>query len=76
MGSVLATGPDGALLIVKGAPEAVLACCTRQRNGAEPRAMDATVRTAAIERVHALAGDGLRAIAVASRPWPEKPRRS
>jgi Mg2+-importing ATPase len=73
MGSVLATGPEGALLIVKGAPEAVLACCTRQRNGMELKAMDATTRNAAIEAVHALAGDGLRAVAVASRPWPEKP---
>jgi Mg2+-importing ATPase len=73
MGSVLATGPDGALLIVKGAPEAVLACCTRQRNGTELVAMDATTRTAAVDRVHALASDGLRAVAVASRPWPDKP---
>jgi Mg2+-importing ATPase len=73
MGSVLATGPEGALLIVKGAPEAVLACCTRQRNGTEPVAMDATTRNEAIKAVHALAGDGLRAVAVASRPWPEKP---
>jgi P-type Mg2+ transporter len=74
MGSVLATGPDGALLIVKGAPEAVLACCTRQRNGIELKAMDPTTRTAAIDRVHALAGDGLRAVAVASRSWPEQTR--
>jgi Mg2+-importing ATPase len=73
MGSVLVTGPEGALLIVKGAPEAVLACCTRQRNGTELVAMDATTRTAAVDRVHALASDGLRAVAVASRPWPDKP---
>ena len=73
MGSVLATGPEGALLIVKGAPEAVLACCTRQRNGTELMAMDAKARNEAIERVHGLAIDGLRAVAVASRPWPDKP---
>jgi P-type Mg2+ transporter len=73
MGSVLATGPEGALLIVKGAPEAVLACCTRQRNGTELVAMDPTTRNAAIERVHALANDGLRAVAVASRLRPAKP---
>ena len=37
LGSVLATGPQGPLLIVKGAPEAVLELCTRQRRGADCR---------------------------------------
>jgi Mg2+-importing ATPase len=59
LGSVLATGPDGALLIVKGAPEAVLALCT----------MDDNARTAVMQRVHALASDGLRTVAIASRAW-------
>ncbi|MEP6873937.1 MAG: magnesium-translocating P-type ATPase [Burkholderiales bacterium] len=69
VGSVLASGPEGALLIVKGAPEAVLALCTSQRSGAEVRAMDAADHTAATARIHALAADGLRAIVVASKPW-------
>ena len=34
LGSVLASGPEGQLLIVKGAPEAVLALCTSRRDGA------------------------------------------
>ena len=72
LGSVLATGPDGQLLIVKGAPEAVLALCTKYRRGKDVLAMDAKVRTETIDRVHALAQDGLRAVAVASRPWPER----
>ncbi|WP_433995297.1 magnesium-translocating P-type ATPase [Bradyrhizobium manausense] len=59
LGSVLATGPDGARLIVKGAPEAVLALC----------AMDETAREAAMGRVHTLATDGLRTVAIASRTW-------
>jgi P-type Mg2+ transporter len=59
LGSVLATGPEGALLIVKGAPEAVLDLCV----------MDHGARTRAIGRVHELATDGLRSIAIASRPW-------
>jgi len=59
LGSVLATGPEGALLIVKGAPEAVLALC----------AIDEQARDAATARVHELATAGLRAVAVASRPW-------
>ncbi len=69
LGSVLATGPQGALMIVKGAPEAVLALCTRQRKAADVLAMDAGGRTAAAQRVHALARDGLRTVAIASRPW-------
>jgi Mg2+-importing ATPase len=72
MGSVLATGPDGCLLIVKGAPEAVLARCSQQRNGGQLLRMDAKSRTEAIDRVHALAQGGLRAIAVASRSGFEK----
>jgi P-type Mg2+ transporter len=72
LGSVLATGPGGQLLIVKGAPEAVLALCTKHRRGKEVLAMDGMAQTEAIDRVHALAQDGLRAVAVASRPWPEK----
>ncbi|GGI19965.1 magnesium-translocating P-type ATPase [Bradyrhizobium guangdongense] len=59
LGSVLATGPEGELLIVKGAPEAVLALC----------ALDEQARQAAMARVHELATAGLRAVAVASRPW-------
>jgi Mg2+-importing ATPase len=59
LGSVLATGPEGALLIVKGAPEAVLALCT----------MDEDARAAAIARVRDLASEGLRTVAIASRRW-------
>jgi Mg2+-importing ATPase len=69
LGSVLATGPEGTLLIVKGAPEAVLARCTLKRNAAQIVAMGASERAAAAAQVQALAHDGLRAIAVASRPW-------
>ena len=69
VGSVLAVGPDGPTLIVKGAPEAVLALCTAQRSGETTSAMGVTEQAQAIERVHALAADGLRTIAIASRPW-------
>jgi Mg2+-importing ATPase len=68
---VLATGPDGQLLIV-GAPEAVLTLCTKQRRGKEVLAMDGKASTEAMDRVHALAQDGLRAVAVASRLWSGK----
>jgi Mg2+-importing ATPase len=59
LGSVLATGPEGALLIVKGAPEAVLELC----------AMDERARAAAMARVHELATEGLRSVAIASLAW-------
>ncbi|MDA9413266.1 magnesium-translocating P-type ATPase [Bradyrhizobium sp. CCBAU 45384] len=59
LGSVLATGPEGARLIVKGAPEAVLELC----------AMDQHAREAAMAHVHALATEGLRTVAIASRAW-------
>jgi Mg2+-importing ATPase len=64
LGSVLATGPDGALLIVKGAPEAVLELCT----------MDDDARNLALARVHDLANEGLRSVAIASRPWTSPTR--
>src|SRR3984893_7650819 len=74
LGSVLAIGPQGPLLIVKGAPEAVLALCTQQRKAADVLALDAGARTAAAQHVHALAQDGLRTVAIASRPWPKPTR--
>ncbi|MFA6153888.1 magnesium-translocating P-type ATPase [Mesorhizobium sp.] len=69
LGSVLAAGPEGLLLIVKGAPEAVLALCSAQRSGDIAGPMGEVERAQATERVQALAADGLRTIAVASRPW-------
>ena len=69
MGSVLATGPEGSLLIVKGAPEAVLALCTQRRHGSETLSMGARERVEVTDRVLAHAREGLRAVAVASRAW-------
>jgi Mg2+-importing ATPase len=70
MGAVVADGPEGLTLIVKGAPEAVMAACTSA--GGAP--FDATTRKAALARVQDLAASGLRAVAVASRPWTGAPR--
>ncbi|HEY0269539.1 MAG TPA: magnesium-translocating P-type ATPase [Sphingomonas sp.] len=67
IGSVLATGPDGAVLIAKGAPEAVLALCTTSRGPGQPSPFGDAERAAALEAVRALAEQGLRAIAIASR---------
>ncbi|HXQ14329.1 MAG TPA: magnesium-translocating P-type ATPase [Caulobacteraceae bacterium] len=70
MGAVLADGPEGLVLIVKGAPEAVLAACATA--GGAP--FDAAARQAAMTRIQALASQGLRAVAIASRPWSGAPR--
>ncbi len=60
LGSVVAKGPDGTVLIAKGAPEEVIALCK----------LTPAKRWAALKLVHSLAEkDGLRAIAVASRAW-------
>ena len=70
MGAVLAQGPDGLLLIVKGAPEAVIAVCAADGNAR----FDTASRAAALARVDTFAEQGNRAIAVASRVWPGAPR--
>jgi P-type Mg2+ transporter len=69
VGSVLANGPDGLLLIVKGAPEGVLPLCAKRRDGAETLPMGHQEQAEALARIHSLASDGLRCIAIASRPW-------
>ncbi len=69
VGSVLAEGPGEKLLIAKGAPEALIPLCTSMRTAAGLVAMDAAGHLAARARVRALAEQGLRAVAVASRPW-------
>ncbi|MES2091846.1 MAG: magnesium-translocating P-type ATPase [Pseudomonadota bacterium] len=69
IGSVLAQGPEGLTLIVKGAPEAVLALCTQQRDGTSVGPMDEAKQAQALAQVHALAQDGLRTVAIASKPW-------
>ncbi|WP_454883268.1 magnesium-translocating P-type ATPase [Sphingomonas oryzagri] len=70
LGSVLATGPDGIVLIVKGAPEAVLAACRTSRSGKDSVGFGKAEAGAVQDQIRALAEQGLRAIAVASRPWP------
>jgi len=74
MGSVLAAGPDGKLLIAKGAPEAVLGACTAARDGTAITPLDEARRTSIRAEIHALAEQGLRAIAIATRPWTGESR--
>lgn len=74
LGSVLAMRGADQVLIVKGAPEAVIELCTQQRQGSTIAPLDDSGRTEMCERVHALARDGLRTVAIASRPWNGAPR--
>jgi Mg2+-importing ATPase len=74
MGAVLAQGPDGPLLVVKGAPEGVLAACVSGRFADGPRPLDAADRARLAALVTSLAEQGLRAVAVASRVWAEPAR--
>ena len=68
-GSVLAEGPEGRLLIVKGAPEAVLALCTARRAGTGTAPLGGPEREAVLaQQVRRLAEAGQRSIAVATRP--------
>jgi P-type Mg2+ transporter len=69
LGSVLANGREGTILIVKGAPETVLELCAHRREREGAREMDEPSRKAQMDRVHALAKEGLRTVAIASRRW-------
>jgi len=62
-------------LIVKGAPEAVLAACTtiRGANGTTRR-LDDAARASVQAAIHAAGEQGLRTIAVATRDLPERDR--
>ncbi|MES2095973.1 MAG: magnesium-translocating P-type ATPase [Pseudomonadota bacterium] len=69
LGSVLATGPEGTVLVAKGAPEAILAACTTSRAKDTVAAFGAAEQAKALALVNELAEQGLRAVAVASKPW-------
>ena len=57
------------LLIVKGAPEAVLTACTQQRHGIDIVPMTAQQKVEVSDRLLAHAREGLRTVAIASREW-------
>lgn len=68
--SVLLEGEGRRVLVVKGAPEDVLACCTAYEEDGAPRALDAQARARVRARFEALGEDGFRVLAVA---WREEP---
>ena len=70
LASVLVVESGEASLIVKGAPESVLARCTRVAAGADDRAATQADRHAWTARFEALGSQGLRVLAVATRKLP------
>ena len=68
LGSVLVDGPESKMLIAKGAPEAVIPRCTLDADG-RWRDADGAGRTNDGAVARTLAEQGLRTVAVASRPW-------
>ena len=65
--SVLAEKNGARLIIVKGAPEAVLAACRAVSRSDGPRALDDAERSRVAAEVDASAAKGLRCLAVATR---------
>jgi Mg2+-importing ATPase len=68
VGSVVADGPEGRLLILKGSPEAVLERCATQRVKGELLPLAEVDKQAVVTRIQGLGEQGLRTIAVASAP--------
>ncbi|MGZ6071705.1 MAG: HAD-IC family P-type ATPase, partial [Myxococcaceae bacterium] len=69
--SVAAERDGGRVLVCKGAPESVLAACSAWEAAAGAQPLDADARARCLRTDHALAVQGLRVLAVASRPLGE-----
>lgn len=69
LGSVLTDGPEGKLLIAKGAPEALLPVCTSMRTAAGIVPMGPAECEQARAHVRSLAERGMRSVIIASKPW-------
>ena len=61
---------DGFVAFTKGAPESVVSRCSRMAAAGGEVAID---REAALAQAESMAAEGLRVLAVASRPWPGLP---
>lgn len=68
--SVAADGPDGRVLITKGAPEGVLACCTHYEAGSGVAPLDAAAREKVAGVIVGLCKEGYRLLAVAVKVAP------
>jgi len=61
-------GPRGRIVFCKGAPEVIVEQCTRIRDGAEERPLDARTREELLAVNRAMAEDALRVLAIAYKP--------
>jgi Ca2+-transporting ATPase len=61
-------GPDGTFACCKGAPEVILASCTRQMTADGDLPLDTPGREALLARAQQMAAQALRVLAVAERP--------
>ncbi len=68
--SVVVENSGGRLLITKGAPEGVLACCTAYEAGDRPTPLDETLRTRCAATYRELSAQGARVLAVAYTTAP------
>ena len=71
--SVVADGPEGTLLVAKGAPESVLEVCANVELDGAVRPLDDDSRARCLEVFRALSARGARSLAVA---WARVPRRA
>lgn len=69
--SVMEATAEGHRICMKGAPETVLPTCSARRSGGETMPMTEADRAALHDRAEALAAEGLRIIALASRETAE-----
>jgi len=60
--------PDGMVAYAKGAPEVILASCTRMAGASGPEPLGETERAAVLDAAQSMARDALRVLAVAARP--------
>ena len=72
--SVVAAFADGLVMITKGAPEAVLACCTTFAEQGRSCALDDAARDRVMARAREAAQRGMRVLAIASRSLPRQAR--
>jgi Mg2+-importing ATPase len=71
--SVVLEGPDGPVLITKGAPEAILDLCGAYEASGESRPLDARARARCQAVYEELSASGFRVLGVAYRPMPRQP---
>ena len=71
--SVVVDGPEGRLLVVKGAPESVLPLCTAVAVDGAAKAFEADAHLRAVALFEGLSRDGFRVLAIAARPVAIQP---